>query len=77
MSEIGDYLKKWRHDNWYTLQEVATATGISVSHIARIEKGERMPSAGTLKKISSGLTKGRGGVDLKQKKLLKIAGFLD
>ena len=38
-----------------TLRELATACGVSVSHLARIESGSRFPSARVLRKIAKPL----------------------
>jgi len=38
-----------------TLRELATMSGVSASHLGRIERGERFPSAGILRKIAQPL----------------------
>jgi transcriptional regulator with XRE-family HTH domain len=52
-----------------TLQELAAASGVSSSHLGRIERGERFPSARILRKISKPL-----GFD--EDELFTLAGFL-
>jgi len=52
-----------------TLRELATVSGVSTSHLGRIERGERFPSAGTLKRIARPL-------GFTEDKLFTLAGFL-
>jgi len=52
-----------------SLQKLSAASGVSPSHLDRIEKGQRSPSASILRKIANPL----GFAD---SKLLTIAGFL-
>lgn len=52
-----------------TLQELADRSGISPSYIGRIERGERFPSAGILKKIAEPL-------NFNINELLSLAGYL-
>ena len=52
-----------------TLQELATVSGISSSHLGRIERGERFPSARILRKIATPLGFGDG-------ELFTLAGYL-
>ena len=52
-----------------SLQELARASGVSPSHLARIERGERSPSARILSRIAKPL--GFGDVEL-----LALAGYL-
>ena len=52
-----------------TLQELASETGVSSSHLGRIERGERFPSARILRKIAKPL-----GFD--EDELFTLAGFL-
>lgn len=52
-----------------TLQELADRSGISPSHIGRIERGERFPSAGVLKKIARPL-------NFNVNELFTLAGYL-
>ena len=52
-----------------TLHELAAASGVSSSHLGRIERGERYPSARVLRRISRHL-----GFD--EDELFTLAGFL-
>jgi len=52
-----------------TLQELSRASGISASHLGRIEKGNRFPSARILQKIAKPLGFEEGD-------LFTLAGFL-
>ena len=52
-----------------TLQELAAVSGVSSSHLGRIERGERFPSARILRKIAKPL-----GFD--EDELFTLAGFL-
>ena len=52
-----------------TLQKLASITGISPSHLGRIERGERFPSAHVLRKIAEPL-----GFD--ENELFTLAGYL-
>ena len=52
-----------------TLRELAAKSGVSQSHLARIERGERFPSGHILRKIAKPL-----GVD--ESLLMTMAGYL-
>ncbi|MFH1031900.1 MAG: helix-turn-helix transcriptional regulator [Chloroflexota bacterium] len=52
-----------------TLQELAAKSGVSISHLGRIERGERFPSAHTLRKLSKPL-------NFEEDELFTLAGFL-
>lgn len=52
-----------------TLQELASKSGVSISHLGRIERGERFPSAYTLRKLSKPL-------NFEEGELFTLAGFL-
>ena len=52
-----------------TLQELAARSGVSSSHLGRIERGERFPSARILRKIAKPLGFGEA-------ELLTLAGYL-
>ncbi|TDO92296.1 transcriptional regulator with XRE-family HTH domain [Halanaerobium saccharolyticum] len=69
-SNIGDFIKKLRNKNNMTLTYLENKSGVSNSHISRIERGLREPSPDTLKKLS-------GPLGVSYKKLLKVAGYLD
>jgi transcriptional regulator with XRE-family HTH domain len=52
-----------------TIRELAARSGVSQSYLARIEKGERFPSATILRKIAEPL-------DFDESDLLTLAGYL-
>lgn len=52
-----------------TITELAKASGVSSSHLGRIERGERLPSAHVLRRIAKPLGFG-------ESELFTIAGFL-
>jgi transcriptional regulator with XRE-family HTH domain len=68
-NDFGKILKQQRVTVPLTLQELAAETGVSSSHIGRIERGERFPSARILRKIAKPL-----GFD--EDELFTLAGFL-
>ncbi|WP_079708123.1 LexA family protein [Paraliobacillus ryukyuensis] len=67
-NEFGSFLKKVRSDRGYTLRELSNITGISFSHLSKIERGEYQPSKTTVLTISSSL-------DLDENELLILAGY--
>jgi transcriptional regulator with XRE-family HTH domain len=69
ISNLGKILKQQRIGVPLTLQELASETGVSSSHLGRIERGERFPSARILRKIAKPL-----GFD--EDELFTLAGFL-
>ena len=68
-SNLGTMIKQQRVMVPLTLQELAKVTGISPSHLGRIERGERFPSAHVLRKIAEPL-----GFD--ENELFTLAGYL-
>jgi len=66
---LGKILKQQRVNSSLTLQKLKDLSGVSPSHIARIERGERFPSASILKKICKHL-------GFEEKELLVLAGYL-
>lgn len=68
-SNLGRILKQQRIAIPLTLQELAATSGVSSSHLGRIERGERFPSAHILRKIAKPL-----GFD--EDELFTLAGFL-
>jgi len=67
--EFGRMLKQRRLFIPLTLQELAAQSGVSASHLGRMERGERFPSARILKKIAKPL-------DFDEAELLTLAGFM-
>jgi len=68
-SDIGQIIKQRRISIPLTLYELSSNSGVSQSHIGRIERGERLPSARVLRKIAKPL-------GFKEEELFMIAGFL-
>jgi transcriptional regulator with XRE-family HTH domain len=66
---IGEILKRRRVSIPLTLCELGSNSGVSQSHIGRIERGERLPSAHVLRKIAKPL-------GFKEEELFLLAGFL-
>jgi transcriptional regulator with XRE-family HTH domain len=54
-NELGKLLKQRRVMVPLTLQELARAAGVSSSHLGRVERGERFPSARILRRIAQPL----------------------
>jgi transcriptional regulator with XRE-family HTH domain len=68
-NSLGKIIKQQRISIPLTLQELAATSGVSSSHLGRIERGERFPSAHILRKIAKPL-----GFD--EDELFTLAGFL-
>jgi transcriptional regulator with XRE-family HTH domain len=68
-SDLGKIIKQQRITVPLTLQELAAISGVSSSHLGRIERGERFPSARILRRIARPL-----GFD--EDELFTLAGFL-
>jgi transcriptional regulator with XRE-family HTH domain len=68
-SDLGKILKQQRINTPLTLQELAAVSGVSSSHLGRIERGERFPSARILRKIAKPL-------GFSEDELFTLAGFL-
>jgi transcriptional regulator with XRE-family HTH domain len=66
---LGKVIKQQRQSANLTLYELSAASGVSPSHLGRIEKGDRFPSAGVLKRIAKPLGFGEG-------ELFTLAGYL-
>ena len=67
--ELGRMLKRQRLIMTLTLRELATKAGVSPSHLGRIERGERYPSAPVLRKLAKPL-------DFEEAELFSLAGYL-
>lgn len=52
---LGELIRQQRVTAPLTLQELASKSGVSPSHLGRIERGERFPSASILRKIAQPL----------------------
>lgn len=67
-NDLGKILKQRRLRGQMTIQQMADTSGVSVSHLARIEKGERFPSARILRKLAPLL-------NFEDSELLTLAGY--
>jgi transcriptional regulator with XRE-family HTH domain len=68
-SHIGGIIKQQRISLPLTLQELAEKADVSASHLGRIERGERFPSAHILRKIAAPL-------GFEENELFTLAGYL-
>lgn len=68
-SGFGEILRRRRVELPLTLQELSEKSSISSSHLGRIERGERCPSARVLKKLACHLK-------FEENELFILAGFL-
>ena len=68
-ANLGEIIKQQRVMMSLTLQELAGRAGVSSSHLGRIERGERFPSAHVLRKIANPLGFG-------ENELFALAGYL-
>ena len=68
-NNLGKIIKQQRVMMPMTLREVGVVSGISPSHLGRIEKGERFPSASVLQKIAKPL-------GFAESELFSLAGYL-
>ena len=66
---LGKLIKQQRVSLPLTLQELAAMSGVSSSHLGRIENGERFPSAHILRKIARPLS-------FDEDELFTLAGYL-
>ena len=69
MDNVAKIIKQHRIAKGLSMRALATASGISPSHLGRIERGERFPSAYVLRKFAKPL-----GFD--EGELFTLAGFL-
>lgn len=67
--QLGRILKQQRITIPLTLQELAARAKVSSSHLGRIERGERFPSAHILRRIA-------GPLGFNEDELFTLAGFL-
>ena len=66
---LGEILRKRRVMVPLTLQQLGTMAGVSPSHLGRIEKGGRFPSARILRKIAKPL-------GFEEDELVALAGYM-
>lgn len=69
LSNIGKVIKQRRAMNGLTLHQLGDKSGVSSSHLGRIERGDRFPSAHILRKIAQPL-------GFQEGTLLIYAGYL-
>ncbi len=67
--EFGRIIRQQRVMKPLLLQELARMSGVSQSHLGRIERGERFPSAAILRKIAEPL-------GFEEDELFTLAGYL-
>jgi transcriptional regulator with XRE-family HTH domain len=67
--DLGRIIKQRRFALVLTLSELSARSGVSSSHLGRMERGERFPSARILKRIASPL-------QFKENELFSLAGYL-
>ncbi len=68
-NELGRIIKQQRMAVPLTLQELAAMSEVSASHLGRIERGERFPSASILRKVAQPL-------GFEEDELFTLAGYL-
>ena len=68
-NHLGRIIKQQRISLPLTLQELSAKSKVSASHLGRIERGERFPSAHILQKIARPL-------DFEEDELFTLAGYL-
>ncbi len=52
---LGEYVRRLRRRNRWQLQELASATGLSATHLSRIENDSAVPNAETVVKLATAL----------------------
>ncbi len=68
-NNLGEVIKERRKSKKLKLRQVTAMSGVSTSHLGRIEKGKRFPSIHTLRKLAEPL-------GFTETELLRQAGFL-
>ena len=66
---LGEILRRQRVSIPLTLQELSASSGVSSSHLGRMERGERFPSASILRRIARPL-------GFEEDELFTLAGYL-
>jgi transcriptional regulator with XRE-family HTH domain len=67
--KLGELLRMQRVAMHLTLQQLSAQAKVSPSHLGRIEKGTRFPSAKVLNRLA-------GPLGFEQEELLEMAGFM-
>jgi len=68
-NNLGEIIKQRRVTIPLTLQELSASSGVSTSHLGRIERSERFPSASILRRIAKPL-------GFEEDELFTLAGYL-
>jgi transcriptional regulator with XRE-family HTH domain len=68
VKNLGIIVKRQRNRLGLTLKDLAEKSGVSISHLGRIEKAQRYPSVEILRKIAEPL-------DFDDKELFHLAGY--
>ena len=68
-NRLGEILKTRRQDRGLTLLDLSEQTGVHQTHLGRIERGERHPSASILRRVAESL-------DFTEIELLKLGDYL-
>jgi transcriptional regulator with XRE-family HTH domain len=68
-TNLGRILKQQRVSLPLTLRDLSAMSGVSASHLGRIERGERFPSGSVLRKIA-------GPLGFEEDELFTLAGYL-
>ena len=67
--DIGKILAQRRKQSSLTMRDVAIRSGVSTSHLSRIEHGDRFPSASVLRRLAAPL-------GFQETELMMIVGYL-
>ena len=68
-NNLGEIIRQQRITVSLTIQQLAGMSGVSASHLGRIERGERFPSASILRKVAQPL-------GFEEDELFTLAGYL-
>jgi transcriptional regulator with XRE-family HTH domain len=68
-TNLGEILRQARVTQRLTLSQLSATSGVSSSHLGRIERGERYPSGSILRKIAKPL-------GFEENELFTLAGYL-
>ncbi|WP_377509761.1 helix-turn-helix domain-containing protein [Octadecabacter sp. R77987] len=55
MNDLGPRLRRQRHKHGLTLQELGADSGVSVGYLSQVERGNAIPTLGTLSQIAAAL----------------------
>jgi transcriptional regulator with XRE-family HTH domain len=68
-NDLGEIIRQGRITQRLTLSQLSAASGVSSSHLGRIERGERYPSGSILRRIAEPL-------GFEENELFTLAGYL-